>query len=76
MLTVRKFLPGIALALAIAAAATPSLAQRGEPNRTDSSRERAMHDCNVEANKMTQSTSATVQLNIYRSCMMQHGQSE
>jgi hypothetical protein len=75
MSIVKRFLPGIVLGLAVAAAASPSLAQRAE-QRMDGNRERAIHDCSVEAGKYTQSTAATPQLNTYRSCMMQHGQPE
>jgi hypothetical protein len=75
MAIVKTFLPGIVLGLAVAAAASPSLAQRTEQHM-NANREKVMHDCSVEASKYTQSTWATTQLSVYRSCMMQHGQPE
>jgi hypothetical protein len=39
-------------------------------------RAKALRECNAEAGKMTQSTSASIQLDMYRACMMQHGQPE
>jgi hypothetical protein len=53
MSIVKKFLPGIVVGLAVAAAASPSLAQRSE-QRMDANRERVMHECSVEASTDTQ----------------------
>ena len=72
---VKTFLPGIVLGLAVAAAASPSLAQRGENGMSDA-RAKALRECNAEAGKMTQSTSASIQLDMYRACMSQHGQQQ
>jgi hypothetical protein len=75
MPSVKTFLPGIVLGLAVAAASAPSLAQRGENGMSDA-RVKALRECNAEAGKMTQSTSASIQLDMYRACMTQHGQPE
>jgi hypothetical protein len=72
---VKTFLPGIVLGLAVAAAASPSFAQRAE-NGMSAARAKALRECNVEAGKMTQSTSASIQLDMYRACMMQHGEQQ
>jgi hypothetical protein len=73
MTITRKTLGALALGLAVAAASSPSFAQRAEQEGMDSARARAVHDCNNESSKMTQSTWGVQQLNMYRSCMMQHG---
>ena len=67
-----KTLGALALGLAVAASASPSFAQRSEEGMSGA-RAKALHDCNAEAGKMTQSTSASIQLNMYRPCMAQHG---
>jgi hypothetical protein len=71
MTITRKTLGALVLGLAVATAA-PSLAQRDENGMSDA-RAKALRDCNAEAGKMTQSTSASIQLDMYRACMTQHG---
>jgi len=75
MSIVRKFLPGIVVGLAVAAAASPSFAQRGEDGMS-AARARALRECNDMASKFTQHTWGDTQIDQYRSCMMQHGQPE
>jgi len=73
MTTTRKTLGALLLGLAVAATASPSFAQRAEQEGMDSTRARAVNDCSKESNKMTQYTWGVTQLNMYRSCMTQHG---
>ena len=70
-----KLAAAVALGAAVLATASPSLAQRSEEGMS-APRAKALHDCNAEAGKMTQSTSASIQLDMYRACMMQHGQQQ
>ena len=70
-----KLAAAVALSAAVMATASPSLAQRAEEGMSGP-RVKALHECNAEAGKMTQSTSASIQLDMYRACMMQHGQPE
>jgi len=65
----------IAIALAIAAVASPSLAQ-SNGNHMNNAREQALRDCSAKAGKMSQSTWGDHQLHMYRSCMAGHGQQE
>jgi hypothetical protein len=71
----RKLLPGIAVGLAVAAAASPSFAQRGEDGMSGA-RAKALRDCSTMSDKFTQYTWGSTQLDQYRACMMQHGQPE
>jgi hypothetical protein len=61
--------------VAISALATPSVAQRAEDNM-NGTREKALHDCNAQAGKMSQHSWGDHQIHNYRSCMMQNGQQE
>jgi hypothetical protein len=61
------------LALGLSVIATPSLAQRSE---VDGERARALQECNQAAAKYPQNTWGHQQLDIYRSCMANHGQPE
>jgi hypothetical protein len=61
------------LALGLSVIATPSLAQRSE---VDGARARALQECNQAAAKYPQYTWGHQQLDIYRSCMANHGQPE
>jgi hypothetical protein len=61
------------LALGLSVIATPSLAQRSE---VDGARARALQECNQAAAKYPQHTWGDQQLDIYRSCMANHGQPE
>ena len=46
--------------------------QRAENGMSDA-RAKALRECNAEAGKMTQSTSASIELDMHRAGMMQHG---
>jgi hypothetical protein len=70
-----KLAAAAALSAAVLATASPSLAQRGEDGMS-APRAKALRECNAEAGKMTQSTSASIQLDMYRACMMQHGEQQ
>ena len=74
MATINRHLAAAALGLAVFAAATPSFAQRAEQNHMNAARERAIRECSEESTKkMPQSTWGVQQLQMYRSCMSQHG---
>ena len=75
MFHLSKRAAAVALGLAIAAAASPSLAQRSE-NPMSSAREQALRECSGQAGKMSQSTWGTHQLHSFRACMHDHGQQE
>jgi hypothetical protein len=75
MTTTRKTLGALVLGLAVAATASPSFAQRAEEG-VSAPRAKALRECNATAGKMTQSTSASIPLDMYRACMMQHGEQE
>ena len=77
MVAINKYVAGIAFGLAIAAVASPSLAQRSENgNPMTSAREQALRECNGVAGKMSQHTWGDHQIQAYRACMTQHGQQE
>jgi hypothetical protein len=42
----------------------------------DAAREKALHECNVKAQKYIEHTWGDVEIYTYRSCMMEHGQPE
>jgi hypothetical protein len=44
--------------------------------RMDAAREKAIHECNVRAQKYIEHTWSDVEIDAYRSCMMEHGQPE
>jgi hypothetical protein len=71
----KRYLSGIALTLAVAAMATPSFAQHAEPHM-NAARERAVHECSMEASKYTQGSWGSTQLTTFRACMNQRGQQE
>jgi hypothetical protein len=75
MVAINKRVAAIAVGLAIAAVASPSLAQRSEDHMS-SAREEALRDCSAKAGRMSQSTWGDHQIHMYRSCMAQHGQQE
>jgi hypothetical protein len=74
-MTITRKTAALALGLALAAAATPSFAQRAEEGMSGA-RARALRECNDMANKFTQHTWGDVQIDQYRACMTQHGQQE
>jgi hypothetical protein len=65
----------LALGLALATLASPSFAQRSEQPMS-TARESAIRECSGAAGKYHSGTWQTTQLHTYRSCMMQHGESE
>jgi hypothetical protein len=75
MFSLNKRAAAVALGLAIAAVASPSLAQRSE-TPMNSAREQALRECSGQAGKMSQSTWGDHQIHAFRSCMHQHGQPE
>ena len=75
MFAINKHAAVIALGLAIAAVASPSLAQRSETPMS-SAREQALRECSAQAGKMSQYTWGDHQIHAFRSCMHQHGQQE
>jgi hypothetical protein len=75
MFAINRHVAAIALGLAIAAVASPSLAQRSE-NPMSSAREKALRECSGQTGKMSQSTWGVHQLHAFRSCMHQHGEPE
>ena len=58
MTTTRKTLGALVLGLAVAAAASPSFAQRAEQEGMESTRARAVHDCSNESNASSDGTSS------------------
>jgi hypothetical protein len=70
-----KLAAAVALSAAVMAAASPSLAQRAEDGMSGP-RAKALHDCSTMADKLTQSTWGSQQIDQYRSCMTQHDQQE
>ena len=75
MFAINKHAAAIALGLALAAVASPSLAQRSEIPMS-SAREQALHECNAAAAKYKQYTWGHQEIDAYRSCMANHGQQE
>ena len=72
MLT-RNTLTAIALALAIAGAATPSFAQRSD-RRGNTGRDAAIHHCSVKASKWSNEQWQTYQFAVYSTCMVEYRQ--
>jgi hypothetical protein len=69
-----KLAAAVALSAAVLATASPSSAQRGEEGT--SPRAKALHDCSTMADKFTQYTWGSTQIDQYRACMTEHGQQE
>jgi hypothetical protein len=70
-----KLAAAAALSAAVLATASPGLAQRSEDG-TSAPRAKALHDCSTMADKFTQSTWGSTQIDQYRACMSQHGERE
>ena len=66
MFSLNKRAAAVALGLAIAAVASPSLAQRSETPMS-SAREQALRECSGQAGKMSQSTWGDHQIHAFRS---------
>jgi hypothetical protein len=73
MVTLRKYLPALALGLAVAVLASPSYARVPE---IGSARARAIHECSVAADRYPQHTWGNTENDQYRTCMAEHGQQE
>jgi hypothetical protein len=68
LFTTLTFCPLIAAALVVQSAnAAP---------RTHAAREKAIHECNVRAQKYIEHTWGNVEIYTYRACMREHGQPE
>jgi hypothetical protein len=61
----------LTFAFALTALASPGHAQSA--NRLSSARAAAIHECSVSAGRYTQHTWGDVDIQLYRSCMAQHG---
>jgi Tfp pilus assembly protein PilE len=79
VITINKHLnaagPALAWGLALATLASPSFAQRSE-QPVSAARESALRECNGAAEKYHNNHWGTTQLQMYRSCMAQHGEQE
>ena len=73
MITSRKQLGAIAVTLAVIA--SPSFAQKSEPQMS-AARAAAIHECNARAAKYSLSIWGNVELYVYRACMAEHHQME
>jgi hypothetical protein len=62
------------LAILIGALALVQRANAAPP--MDAAREKALHECNVKAQKYIEHTWGDVEIYTYRSCMTEHGQPE
>jgi len=71
----KRMAAALASGLAASTLATPSLAQRAE-GPMSGTREKALHECNAQAGKLSQHSWGDRQLQNYRSCMMQHGEQQ
>jgi hypothetical protein len=69
-----KALAALVLGLAVSVLATPSYAQRSEG--MSGARAQAIRACTKEAGKLKQYVWGDAQEDMYRSCMMKHGQQE
>jgi hypothetical protein len=74
MSTIKGTLAGLALGLAIAASASPSLGRPADNRNTNSARDAAIHDCSAGASKWSNTMWQTSQLHAYSNCMIEHGQ--
>ena len=75
MVTMKKTLAGLALGLTVAAVVTPGFGQsESRVNQTSAAREAAIHECSVKASKYSMSSWQSTQLEVYGTCMAEHGQ--
>jgi hypothetical protein len=63
------------LILSLIAAALVVQSANAAP-RTHAAREKAIHECNVRAQKYIEHTWGNVEIYTYRACMREHGQPE
>ncbi|MEA3070502.1 MAG: hypothetical protein QOD29_1948 [Alphaproteobacteria bacterium] len=71
---IKETLAGLALGLAIAASASPSLGRPADNRNTNSARDAAIHDCSAGASKWSNTMWQTSQFHAYSNCMIEHGQ--
>jgi hypothetical protein len=71
-MTIHRHLAAVVVALAIASAATPSLAQRAD-EQTSGARAQAVRECNDMVKGYRQYTWGNHEITQYRTCMNQHG---
>jgi hypothetical protein len=79
MTTMKNRLAALVFGLAIAAATSPSLAQRVDNNNgypVSAKRAQALRECNARAQPYVQKDWGVGQGAIYRACMAEHGQPE
>jgi hypothetical protein len=78
MMTLNKRLVALAFGIVVAAAASPSYAQRhdGDEYRISAARAQALRECNARAAPYVNRDWGVIQGDIYRACMAEHGQME
>ena len=70
-------LVALTVGFSVATLASPALAQApSNQGAAAQARAAAMRECNSQAEKYPQATYGHLQVNVYRSCMAQHGQTE
>jgi len=75
MVTINKRLAAFVLCFAVVALASPSFAQQNENHMSDA-RAKAIHECNIRADKYNQYTWGVTEITTYRTCMAEDGQQE
>ncbi len=75
MITIRKLVTILALALSATVSASPSFAKRSEQD-ISAARGAAIHECNGKAQKYGEAAWGDVELYVYRTCMARHHQEE
>jgi len=70
----KTLIAAFALAILCGSSASVQLANAAPP--MDAAREKAIHECNLKAQKYIEHTWGDVEIYTYRSCMIEHGQPE
>jgi hypothetical protein len=76
MISFKKGLAALAVAIAVSAVASPSYAQEGGGVRISQQRAQAIHACNLRAARYPQYLWGNQEIYTYRACMAEHGQQE
>jgi hypothetical protein len=76
MISFKKGLAALAVAVAVSAVASPSYAQEGGGVRISQQRAQAIHACNLRAARYPQYLWGNQEIYTYRACMAEHGQQE
>ena len=76
MIDFKKGLAALAVAVAVAAVASPSYAQEGGGVRISQQRAQAIRACNLRAAHYPQYLWGNQEIYTYRACMAEHGQQE